>query len=236
MFSSPFSDLALKYVKSSTLTMRLSGLAFINQQVTICEKRQNAGRNNAGGGRLSPESQQALNLSKATFKRWVKANQMVSVLFGANTHVELVRQCHLVLQFMACSQLLTEEDVDVLWIAVNDKHKGREVISAIDRVLHFLGEPLLERFSKRLQQLPLLSHTEQTFSLSCQVTKVLWRRQIMTLNLAHQFGNILASEKRKRKHRGSNLSVTLPSTSQNDTNESDCYREPSKVSYAVFLF
>ena len=102
--------------------MRLSGLAFINQQVGICERKQPR----AHSGNLSPHSQQRLVASKSTFKRWLRNQQMVSVLFGPSTHVELVRQCHAILQFMASGQLLTESDIDALWVAVNDKYKNRE--------------------------------------------------------------------------------------------------------------
>lgn len=72
-------DLAFKYFTSSTLTMRLAGIAQINNHITnfndVCNTDNMLDVENIGQ-----------NLAA-----WLTENKIISQIFGPNLHVEVIR-------------------------------------------------------------------------------------------------------------------------------------------------
>lgn len=103
---------------------------------------------------------------------WVLENRIIEHIFGPNSHVEVIKQSHIVLNFVA-SQITTDH-IDVIWSASQMKHCGRQVLDILLPLIKNLKmKPVLHLYWL-LKNLEPKDHTEQTLVLASQLLKYIW--------------------------------------------------------------
>ena len=103
---------------------------------------------------------------------WVLENRIIEHIFGPNSHVEVIKQSHIVLNFVA-SQITTDH-IDVIWSASQMKHCGRQVLDILLPLIKNLKmKPVLHLYWL-LKNFEPKDHTEQTLVLASQLLKYIW--------------------------------------------------------------
>ncbi|XP_022096710.1 ubiquitin carboxyl-terminal hydrolase 34-like [Acanthaster planci] len=159
-------ELALKYFMSSTLTMRLAGLSQITSQIhmfnEVCNNESVADIENVG----------------SQLTAWLLEKEVVEHLFGPNMHLEIIKQCQIILNFLAAEGALTTKHIDIIWAATQLKHSGRYVHDLFPHLIKHLEAGPLFHLLKLVSRLHPSEHTEQTLYLSQVITKCIWTSAI----------------------------------------------------------
>ena len=58
---------------------------------------------------------------------WILSQKVVELIFGPNLHVEVIKQCHVLLNFLAVEGKITNEHINVIWQAAQLKHCSKQV-------------------------------------------------------------------------------------------------------------
>ena len=58
---------------------------------------------------------------------WILSQKIVELIFGPNLHVEVIKQCHVLLNFLAVEGKITNEHINVIWQAAQLKHCSKQV-------------------------------------------------------------------------------------------------------------
>ncbi|KAK9875297.1 hypothetical protein WA026_007695 [Henosepilachna vigintioctopunctata] len=157
-------DLAFKYFTSSTLTMRLAGITQINNQIGVLAE--------ICVGEAIPEAEAAPRL----MADWLIANNIISHIFGPNLHVEVIKQSHIILNFLAMEGRITCAHMDVIWAAAQLKHCAKPVHDLLPGLVkHLAAAPTLHLYNL-LTKLEPKDHTEQTLYLASALIKAVWSR------------------------------------------------------------
>ncbi|CAH1163705.1 unnamed protein product [Phaedon cochleariae] len=157
-------DLAFKYFTSSTLTMRLAGITQINNQIGVLAE--------ICVGESLPEAEAA----PRHMADWLINNNIISHIFGPNLHVEVIKQSHIILNFLAMEGRITCEHMDVIWAAAQLKHCSKPVHDLLPGLVkHLAAAPTLHLYSL-LTKLEPKDHSEQTLYLASALIKALWSR------------------------------------------------------------
>ncbi|KAF0306991.1 Ubiquitin carboxyl-terminal hydrolase 34 [Amphibalanus amphitrite] len=155
-------DLAFKFFTSSTLTMRLAGISQINNHINIFNELCN-------GESIVEAENVGLQLAN-----WLIQNQMVEQLFGPNLHVEIVKQSHVVLSFLAVEGRLTNGHIELILQSAQLKHCSKQVYDILAPLIKNLeAEPVLHLYSL-LQKMEPRDHTEQSLYLTSVLIKFIW--------------------------------------------------------------
>ena len=155
-------DLALKYFMSSTLTIRLAGINQINTQITAFNEL-------CHGDSVVEAESVGLRLSA-----WLLQNRVVEHLFGPNLHVEVVKQSHVLLTFLAMEGKITSDHVDAIWQAAQLMHCARQVHDILLPLIKNLeAGPVLHLFSL-VRDMPVKDHTVQTIHLAQILQRFIW--------------------------------------------------------------
>ncbi|XP_058056030.1 ubiquitin carboxyl-terminal hydrolase puf [Anopheles bellator] len=156
--------LAFKYFTSSTLTMRLAGMAQINAHINmfndICTSE-------------TVSEVEAVGLKLAN---WLTENQIISHLFGPNLHVEVIKQSHIVLNFLAVENQITEEHVSLMWQAAQLKHCSKTIYDILPSLVKNLAPKPAGHLYALLCRLDPKEHTEQSIYIASALTKLIWMR------------------------------------------------------------
>nr|XP_060479486.1 ubiquitin carboxyl-terminal hydrolase 34 [Panthera onca] len=100
-------DLAFKYFMSPTLTMRLAGLSQITNQLhtfnDVCNNES-----------LVSDTETSIAKELAD---WLISNNVVEHIFGPNLHIEIIKQCQVILNFLAAEGRLSTQHIDCIWAA-----------------------------------------------------------------------------------------------------------------------
>ncbi|MEQ2241949.1 Ubiquitin carboxyl-terminal hydrolase 34, partial [Ilyodon furcidens] len=100
-------DLAFKYFMSPTLTMRLAGLSQITNQLhtfnDVCNNES-----------LVSDTETSIAKELAD---WLIHNNVVEHIFGPNLHIEIIKQCQVILNFLAAEGRLSTQHIDCIWAA-----------------------------------------------------------------------------------------------------------------------
>ncbi|QQP55435.1 Ubiquitin carboxylterminal hydrolase 34like [Caligus rogercresseyi] len=147
-------ELALKYFTSSTLTMRLSGIAQINSHVNLFNELCNT------------ESVVEVENVGLQLAAWVLSNGIVEHIFGPNLHVEIIKQSHILLNFLAVEGKITKSHLSVVWQAAQLKHCSKQVHDLLLPLIKNLEAGPVLHLYELLQSLPLKEHTEQTIHIA----------------------------------------------------------------------
>ncbi|XP_054154148.1 ubiquitin carboxyl-terminal hydrolase 34-like [Oppia nitens] len=157
-------NLALKYFTSSTLTMRLTGITQINNYISIYSELCQADSN----GLVNANTDSLLD----ELANWIKDNKIIEHIFGPNSHVEVIKQSHVILNFIATQ--ITVQHIDVIWSASQMKHCGRQVLDILLPLIKNLKlKPVLHMYWL-LRNMEPKEHTEQTLLLASQLLKYIW--------------------------------------------------------------
>ncbi|KAF7284487.1 hypothetical protein GWI33_022078 [Rhynchophorus ferrugineus] len=157
-------DLAFKYFTSSTLTMRLAGITQINNQIGVLAE--------ICVGETLPDAE-AVPRHMAD---WLINNNIISHIFGPNLHVEVIKQSHIILNFLAMEGRITCDHMDVIWAAAQLKHCAKPVHDLLPGLVkHLAAAPTLHLYNL-LTKLEPKDHTEQTLYLASALIKAVWSR------------------------------------------------------------
>ncbi|XP_055381002.1 ubiquitin carboxyl-terminal hydrolase puf [Condylostylus longicornis] len=156
--------LAYKYFTSSTLTMRLAGMAQINAHINLFNEictTETVGEVEVVGQKLGD---------------WLTENQIIQHLFGPNLHVEVIKQSHIVLNFLAVENQITEDHINLIWQAAQLKHCSKPVYDILPSLVKNLApRPAMHLYSL-LCRLDPKEHTEQSIYIISALTKLIWSR------------------------------------------------------------
>lgn len=155
-------DLAFKYFTSTTLTMRLAGVAQINAHITAFNELCNS------------ETVAEVEQVGHALAAWLTENNIIAHIFGPNLHAEVIKQSHIVLSFLAMEGRITSSDMDTMWQAAQLKHCARPVYDLLaPLVKHLAPTPVLHLYSL-LGKLEPKDHTEQSLFLASALIKFIW--------------------------------------------------------------
>ncbi|KAG6460492.1 hypothetical protein O3G_MSEX012016 [Manduca sexta] len=156
--------LAFKYFNSSTLTMRLAGVAQINAHIVA--------HNELCAGEPAADAE----LAGQQLATWLTNNNIIEHLFGPNLHVEVIKQAHMILKFLAVETRVTPEHVELVWAAAQLKHCGRQVYDLLPGFIRALAPKPCAHLYSLLCSLPPKEHTEQSLYLASALTRAMWSR------------------------------------------------------------
>ncbi|XP_049955909.1 ubiquitin carboxyl-terminal hydrolase 34 [Schistocerca serialis cubense] len=155
-------DLAFKYFTSSTLTMRLAGIAQINSHINMFNELCNN------------ESIMEVENVGQNLANWLIENQIISHIFGPNLHVEVIKQSHIILSFLAMECKITDEHIDIIWQAAQLKHCSKQVHDLLPPLIKNLESgPVLHLYNLLCKMEPK-DHTEQSLYLASALIKFIW--------------------------------------------------------------
>ncbi|KAI5706705.1 hypothetical protein M8J75_010579 [Diaphorina citri] len=157
-------QLAFKYFTSSTLTMRLAGISQINNHINLYGEVCSGGD---GGGSEADSIGSCL-------ANWLLENNIISHIFGPNLHVEVIKQSHVILNFLAMECKITNEHMDIMWGAAQLKHVSKQVYDLLTPLVkHVETGPVLHLYNL-LCTLEPRHHSEQSLLLTSNILKFIW--------------------------------------------------------------
>ncbi|XP_011610930.2 ubiquitin carboxyl-terminal hydrolase 34 isoform X2 [Takifugu rubripes] len=161
-------DLAFKYFMSPTLTMRLAGLSQITNQLhtfnDVCNNES-----------LVSDTETSIAKELAD---WLIHNNVVEHIFGPNLHIEIIKQCQVILNFLAAESRLSTQHVDCIWAAAQLKHCSRYIHDLFPSLIKNLDPVPLRHVLNLVSGLHPSAHTEQTLYLASMLIKALWNNAL----------------------------------------------------------
>lgn len=156
--------LALKYFASSTLTMRLAGMAQINTQINIFNDI------------CTSETVAEVEIVGQKLSDWLNENRIIHHLFGPNLHVELIKQSPIILRFLAVENQITHEHLNLIWQAAQLKHCSKVIYDVLPPLVKNLSLPPALHMYSLLRRLDPKEHTEQSIFIASTLIKLIWSR------------------------------------------------------------
>lgn len=163
--------LAFKYFTSSTLTMRLAGMAQINAHINLFNEI------------CTTETVAEVEVVGQKLADWLTENQIISHLFGPNLHVEVIKQSHIVLNFLAVENQISEEHITLIWQAAQLKHCSKPIYDILPSLVKNLAPRPASHLYSLLSRLDPKEHTEQSIYIASALTKLIWARDCSRLTL-----------------------------------------------------
>nr|XP_033794971.1 ubiquitin carboxyl-terminal hydrolase 34 isoform X3 [Geotrypetes seraphini] len=161
-------DLAFKYFMSPTLTMRLAGLSQITNQLhtfnDVCNNES-----------LVSDTETSIAKELAD---WLISNNVVEHIFGPNLHIEIIKQCQVILNFLAAEGRLSTQHIDCIWAAAQLKHCSRYIHDLFPSLIKNLDPIPLRHLLDLVASLHPSVHTEQTLYLASMLIKALWNNAL----------------------------------------------------------
>jgi ubiquitin carboxyl-terminal hydrolase 34 len=164
--------LAFKYFQLSTLTMRLAGLAQINCQI------------NSFNEICTTETVAEVELVGQKLADWLSDNQIIQHLFGPNLHIEVIKQSHIVLNFLAVENQISEDHITLIWQAAQLKHCSKQIFDLLPPLVKNLAPKPAAHLYQLLCRLDPKEHTEQSIYLASALIKLIWERETSLLDIA----------------------------------------------------
>lgn len=156
--------LAFKYLTSSTLTMRLAGMAQINTQINIFNDI------------CTSETVAEVEMVGQKLSDWLNDNKIINHLFGPNLHIELIKQSPIILRFLAVENQITEEHLNLIWQAAQLKHCSKAIYDVLPSLVKNLSlSPALYMYSL-ICKLDPKEHSEQSIFIASTLIKLIWSR------------------------------------------------------------
>lgn len=157
-------QLAFKYFTSTTLTMRLAGISQINAHINLFNEI------------CTSETIAEIEVMGQKLADWLTENQIINHLFGPNLHIEVVKQSHIILNFLAVENYITESHIELIWQAAQLKHCSKTVYDILPSLVKNLAmRPALHLYSL-LCRLDPREHNEQSIFIVSALTKFIWSR------------------------------------------------------------
>jgi ubiquitin carboxyl-terminal hydrolase 9/24 len=140
-------NMSLRFLRSTYLEKKLKGLQEIKSMISSIEAAQNiaqqrlrlqnnpqyAGRMNMDFDMINLKEKPPKYITAESLKDWILSQKVLEIVFGENTHVEIVKRSSCILKFLAKQGSLPPESVDLLWKCQLGKHEDmvRVVYSTI---------------------------------------------------------------------------------------------------------
>lgn len=206
--------LAFKYFTSTTLTMRLAGMAQINAHINLFNDI------------CTSETVAEVEIVGQKLSDWLIENKIINHLFGPNLHVEVIKQSPIVLRFLAVENQITEEHLNLIWQAAQLKHCSKAIYDVLPPLVKNLSlQPALHMYSL-LCHLDPKEHTEQSIFIASTLIKLIWlrdgsRQQIdMPSSAALLAANVGSSSENSVSIDGSNSDEEHPDDDSSDGHKS----------------
>lgn len=108
---------------------------------------------------------------------WLTENQIVQHLFGPNLHVEVLKQAHIILNFLAVENQITEEHIKLIWQATQQlKHCSKTIFDIMPSLVKNLAPKPAMYLYTLLYRMDPKEHTEQSIYVISAITKLIWSR------------------------------------------------------------
>uniref|UniRef100_A0A8C3UPZ5 Ubiquitin specific peptidase 34 n=1 Tax=Catharus ustulatus TaxID=91951 RepID=A0A8C3UPZ5_CATUS len=204
-------DLAFKYFMSPTLTMRLAGLSQIT--IILCFH--------------------SFFISRSIAKEladWLISNNIVEHIFGPNLHIEIIKQCQVILNFLAAEGRLSTQHIDCIWAAAQLKHCSRYIHDLFPSLIKNLDPVPLRHLLNLVSTLHPSAHTEQTLYLASMLIKALWNNALAAkaqLSKQSSFASLLSTNLPMGNKKGewfSSRSGRSPAASPQSSDNSDTHQ------------
>lgn len=153
--------ISFKYFTSTTLTMRLSGLAQINNYISIYSDYPSLNNMTKNQEKIKDE-----------LTEWLIDNRIVENIFGSNSHVEVIKQSHFILNYIASK--ITADHIDIIWSAAQLKHYERYVFEILCQLIKNFKMEIVCYLYGLLWKIEPKDHTEHTLNLASNVIKYIW--------------------------------------------------------------
>lgn len=207
--------LAFKYFTSTTLTMRLAGMAQINAHINLFNDI------------CTSETVAEVEIVGQKLSDWLIENKIINHLFGPNLHVEVIKQSPIVLRFLAVENQITEEHLNLIWQAAQLKHCSKAIYDVLPPLVKNLSlQPALHMYSL-LCHLDPKEHTEQSIFIASTLIKLIWlrdgsRQQIVDMpsSAALLAANVGSSSENSVSIDGSNSDEEHPDDDSSDGHKS----------------
>jgi hypothetical protein len=122
-------SMALRFLKSNYLEKRLKGITDIKsfieriEAAILRQQNKNLLKMNPDFDNIGAKTIRPLNFVTTEILRdWILQTNLLSIVFGENTHLEIVKRSGCILKFLANQGSLPEESVDLLWKCQLGKH------------------------------------------------------------------------------------------------------------------
>ncbi|XP_041355094.1 ubiquitin carboxyl-terminal hydrolase 34-like isoform X3 [Gigantopelta aegis] len=155
-------ELAFKYFTCSTLTIRLAGIAQLNNQITLYNESCN--------NETLVDAEKVGN----EIAQWLIDKKIIEHIFGPNLHAELIKQNQMILNFLAVENRITNEHLDCIWAASQLKYCGKQVYDILIPLIKHLELPPVQHLLKLVSSLEPSAHTESTLYLVSALIKRVW--------------------------------------------------------------
>ena len=164
-------ELALKYFSSTTLTMRLTGINQVKEILNFfliihifgLQVNTNISLFNEMCNTESVVEVERVGLELA---QWILDTKLVEHIFGPNLHVEVIKQSHIILNFLAMEGKITNSHLDCIWQSAQLKHCSKQVHDVLPPLIKNLEAGPVLHLYELLKKLPVKEHTEQTIYLA----------------------------------------------------------------------
>ncbi|ELU04220.1 hypothetical protein CAPTEDRAFT_219867 [Capitella teleta] len=161
--------LAFKYFTCSTLTIRLTGVSQINNQISLY--------NDLASNESLVETERWVSGSIGNqLADWLTKHKIIEHIFGPNLHVEIIKQCQIILTLLASEGRITNEHINIMWAAGQLKHCGKLVQDTLLSLIKSLEISPAKHLLQLVSHLDAGQHSEQTLLLASAVIKFLWAR------------------------------------------------------------
>ena len=147
-------QLAFKYFCSTTLTMRLCGINQVNAHISLFNELCNS------------ESVGEVEQAGLQLAQWILDSGLVEHIFWPNLHVEVIKQSHVILNFLAMEGKLSSAHMDAIWQAAQMKYCSKQVHDLLPPLIKNLEAGPVLHLYELVQRLPVKEHTEQTIYLA----------------------------------------------------------------------
>jgi len=180
-----------KEITSSTLTTRLKSVCKINRFIEhtndLCPSFTEIG------------AQAKYQESTNRFRDWILRNKIIEHIFGPNCHVEIIKQSHTILNFVAYS--LNDEHVNVIWSASLLKHCGRQVLDLLTSLIRFMRTKPVLHLYWLVKNLNIEDHSEHTLLLTSHILRFIWSHSPCINQM--QFCNMSKSKQQRQQFQSS---------------------------------
>ena len=86
---------------------------------------------------------------------WILNQKIVEHIFGPNLHVEVIKQSHVLLNFLAVEGKITNEHINVIWQASQLKHCSKQVHDLLLPLIKNLEAGPVLHLYELLKELPV---------------------------------------------------------------------------------
>lgn len=205
--------LAFKYFTSTTLTMRLAGMAQINAHINLFNDI------------CTSETVAEVEMVGQRLSDWLIENKIINHLYGPNLHVEVIKQSPIVLRFLAVENQISDEHLNLIWQAAQLKHCSKAIYDVLPPLVKNLSlHPALHMYSL-LCSLDPKEHTEQSIFIASTLIKLIWlrdgsRQQMADLPSSSAFAVNGSSSENSISIDGSNSDEEHPDDDSSDGHKS----------------